>query len=478
MCQESLFERRVNQCRIEQMRAGTKAGRSAQTTALEFDGPLMIGIVGGGISGLVLAYELRRLGVDVTLWEAASVPGGVMRSQLHGDLVLELGPQRARLSGPFRQLVESVGLSGELVTAPSDLPLYVYHRGRLRRAPLTLAQAVTTDLLPLWAKARVLAEPFTTGPRAGERVGPFLRRKFGGAAYRALLGPLYGGLYASDPDRMPVKYALQRTLKELGVRRSILWRMLRGAGQAAEAAPCSFHEGLGALPLGIAGKLDGRVRLGARVRMLRRSTDGWEVTVDGAGVGAGVDSTSVDSGVDGVVRADTVVLACPSHVAADLLGGDYPEEASRLSALRYNPLALVYLKSEAKLRGLGYQVAFGESLETRGVTWNDSLFGRSGLYTAYLGGMKNPELPGWDDGRIEEIACKEFEVATGYKAEALHVSRTAIPAWDETWGALDGIEWPPDLYICSNYTARPGILGRITEAKRLAATLAGRNRGQ
>ncbi|MCH7891084.1 MAG: NAD(P)/FAD-dependent oxidoreductase, partial [Gemmatimonadetes bacterium] len=58
----------------------------------------MIGIVGGGISGLVLAYELRHLGVDVTVWEAASVPGGVMRSQLHKDLVLELGPQRARLS--------------------------------------------------------------------------------------------------------------------------------------------------------------------------------------------------------------------------------------------------------------------------------------------------------------------------------------------------------------------------------------------
>ncbi len=416
----------------------------------------MIGIVGGGISGLVLAYELRRLGVDVTVWEAASVPGGVMRSQLHGDLVLELGPQRARLTGPFRQLVESVGLSEELITAPADLPLYVYHRGRLRRAPLSLSQAVTTDLLPWSAKARVLAEPFTTGPRADERVGPFLRRKFGGSAYRALLGPLYGGLYASDPDRMPVKHALQRTLEELGVRRSILWRMFRGAGQAAEAALCSFRDGLGSLPLAIAGELEQSVRLEAPVRMLEKSADQWEVTVDGAGV----------------VRADAVVLACPSDEAAGLLGRAYPEQASRLSALRYNPLALVYLKSETGLRGLGYQVAFGESLETRGVTWNDSLFVRPGLYTVYLGGMKNPELPDWDDGRIAEIARKEFEVVTGYRAEALQVSRTRIPAWDQSWDALEGLELPTDLHVCSNYTARPGILGRITDAKRMAATLA------
>lgn len=415
----------------------------------------MIGIVGGGISGLVLALELRRLGVEVTVWEAANVPGGVMRSERHGDLVLEMGPQRARLSGPFRQLVESVGLTEDLVTAPTDLPLYVYHRGRLRRAPLSFSQAVTTNLLPWWAKARVLVEPFTTGPRADERVGPFLRRKFGGAAYRALLGPLYGGLYASDPDRMPVKHALQRTLVELGVRRSILWRMLRSAGQAAESPPCSFREGLGSLPMAIADQLGGSIRLNAPVRTLRRMADGWEVAVDGADV----------------VRAETVVLACPSSAAARLLGGAYPAAAARLSALRYNRLALVYLKSEARLRGLGYQVAFGESLETRGVTWNGSLFGRSGLYTAYLGGMKTPELPGWDDDRIGAIASKEFEVATGYRAETVHVSRTSIPAWDETWDGLMGAEWPPNLHICSNYTARPGILGRITEAKRLAATL-------
>ena len=416
----------------------------------------MIGIVGGGISGLVLAYELRRLGVDVTVWEAASVPGGVMRSQLHGDLILELGPQRARLSDPLRQLVESVGLTGELLTAPTDLPLYVYHRGRLRRAPLSFSQAVTTDLLPWWAKARVLAEPFTAGPRVDERVGPFLRRKFGGAAYRALLGPLYGGLYASDPDRMPVRHALQRTLVELGVRRSILWRMFRGAARAAEFAPCSFRGGLGSLPLAITEKLEGSVRLETEVRALRREAGGWEVTLDGAEV----------------VRADAVVLACPSDAAARLLGGAYPEEAARLSALRFNRLALVYLKAETRLHGLGYQVAFGESLETRGVTWNDSLFRRPGLYTAYLGGMKNPALCHWHDGRIAEIACEEFEVATGYRAEAVHVSRTGIPAWDETWDGLEGVEWPRDLHICSNYTARPGILGRITEAKRLAATLA------
>ena len=202
----------------------------------------MIGIVGGGISGLVLAHELVVLGADVTLWESEDRPGGVLWSERKKGLVLELGPQRARLSPGFRSLVADLGLTDELVTADTGLPLFVYCRGRLRQAPLSLRQAFATDLLPWSSKIRVLAEPFSAGLRHDETVGLFLRRKFGRTAYRRLLGPLYGGLYGSDPDRMPARYALTQTLAHLGVRQSILFRMLRGAGEVSAATPCSFRE--------------------------------------------------------------------------------------------------------------------------------------------------------------------------------------------------------------------------------------------
>ena len=131
----------------------------------------MIGIVGGGISGLVLAYELVVLGADVTLWESEDRPGGVLWSERKEDLVLELGPQRARLSPGFRSLVADLGLTDELVTADTGLPLFVYCRGRLRQAPLSLRQAFATDLLPWSSKIRVLAEPFSAGLRHDETVG-------------------------------------------------------------------------------------------------------------------------------------------------------------------------------------------------------------------------------------------------------------------------------------------------------------------
>ena len=242
------------------------------------------------------------------------------------------------------------------------------------------------------------------GPRSGEAVGPFLRRKFGRTAYRRLLGPLYGGLYASDPDRMPTRHALAQTLKHLGVRRSILWRMIHGAGEAAGAPPCSFREGLGALPLALSQRLAGRVRLGCPVRGVRRDADQWEISVDDHGE-----------------RVDEVVLACPADAAAEILKVESPRLAAALGSLNYNPLALVHMTSEAALRGLGYQVAFGEAFETRGVTCNHSIFGRSGLYTAYLGGMRNPDFPALADEVIGATACREFEKVTGHSARTLMV---------------------------------------------------------
>ena len=415
----------------------------------------MIGIVGGGISGLLLAKELVGRGAKVLLWESTGRPGGVLETQDRGGLQLELGPQRARLTAAFSGLVEDLGLSEQVVTAPVDLPLFVYARGKLRRAPLSLGQAVSTDLLSLSSKVRILTEPFRAGLGADETAGAFLRRKFGGAAYRDLLGPLYGGLYGSDPDRMPARHGLARTLKSMGVARSVLWRMIRAGAQAEKSPPCSFRDGLSVLPTTLQARLGDRVCLDSPVRGLARSGAGWEVVLE----------------ADKRVPVSQVVLTCPAEQAANIIEQEAPNEAKILAEIRYNPLAVVHMRSAADLCGLGYQVALGERFETRGVTWNHSLFGRSGLYTAYLGGMKNPGMVNRPDDEVGRIACEEFETVTGHAAEALMVSRTRMPAWDKSWDALAGLDLPSGVHLCSNYSARPGIAGRMVEAQRLAMRL-------
>ena len=444
----------ISPFRLIRASAKISTGNGADNVVLRKESSL-IGIVGGGISGLFLGHELVRRGMDVVIWEATDRLGGVVLSDYHSGLVLEKGPQRMRMTPQVKRLIEELGLQQQVVMASNHLDLFVYSRGRLRKAPLNPKQFFMSDLLPFSSKLRFLGEILTAGVRRDETVGGFLRRKFGSAAYSSFLGPLYGGLYGSDPDRMLVKSSLAQRMNEAGIGRSLVWGLWRLAGKGREAAPCSFDRGLGRLPNALGRRLEEHVRLESAVESVYRSELGWRGGVEG--------------GTE--VQVDALVLACPAEKAASLIREECPQTAQLWQQMNYNELAICHMKSDANLEGLGYQVGFGERLETRGVTFNHSLFGREGLYTAFLGGMKNPDLLGMPDEVIASIATSEFHQVTGHEATSIDISRTRIPAWDFSWKGYTDVQLPKGIFVCSNFSGRPGIQGRIQEAQFLSKKL-------
>lgn len=413
----------------------------------------MIAVVGGGISGLATAHHLAGAGVDVTVLEAGGRAGGVIATVQCDGRVLDLGPQRARLTPPLRQLVESLGLGDRLRTAP-DLPLFIYADGRLRRVPTDLATVLTTDLIAWPDRLRALLEPFTHGVRPGETAADFFTRKFGHRTYRRAIAPLFGGLYASDPEEMRARHALASVLASFRAEGSLLRALFRGARSRGLVPACSFDGGLQTLTDALAASLGARLSLGTPVREIHRDGRGFRLLLD-----------------DGEITADRVVLACPPPAAASMVAPLDPDLARRLRRLRLNPLVTVHMESEARLDAMGYQVALDEGLATHGVTSQHDLFGRAGMYTAFLGGARRDHLARQPDGDLAALAATEFELVTRAAARPIAVHRTAIPAWDTTWDALDGMRVPDGVEVCANWMARPGITGRLLDALRVARTL-------
>lgn len=416
----------------------------------------MIVIIGAGISGLAVAHHLAALDAEFVVLEASERAGGVIRSGRVEGHLLEWGPQRARLTEGFAELVDQLGLRDELITAPPGLPLYVYRKGRLRSVPFSAGAFLASDIIGWPAKLRLALEPFTSAPRDDEFVADLFTRKLGREAYENLVGPLYGGLYASDPQEMVVGLSLRHVLREFGLKRSFLLPLLRRGGRIAPPDACSFREGMQVLPNALAARHAARISFGSPVH---------SVTRDGAGY--------VVRTASGSFPAAHVVLTSPAGSTAAQLAEVAPDAAARFRQLRYNPLAVVHLHARTDLHGLGYQVSFAEPLITRGVTWNDSLFGREGVYTVYLGGAKHPEIVEREDAAIADIAVREFRQATGWDARPLAIEREHMPAWDASWRALQGLTLPPGLHLCANWESRPGIPGRLIQAKRLARALAG-----
>lgn len=425
-------------------------------------------IVGAGVGGLAFSRALARRGVRHVVLERDTEPGGVIRTIRAGGRVLEAGPQRLRLTAAMRELVRTLRLEDQLVVAPRGLPLFIYRRGALCLAPLSLTDLRRTDLFSRTAKLRILAEPLTRPAREGETVAEYFTRRFGGAAYEDLLGPLFGGLYASDPADMLVRHALLPALRELGGTRSTVLALLRRAvargrrptgirGDVAEgAAACSFRSGLRTLTDAMHDSVREHVRLGKAAVAIEKSADGYRV------------STS-----DGEITAGHVVLTCPAPETAALLRHVAPRAAGALEALHYNRIAIVHLLAEGVRPGMGYQVSLAEPLQTRGVTFNHALFARDRVYTAFLGGARDPDLSDSPDDTIAALAAREFRQVTGRAAEPINVARACIPAWDRCWTAFDDLRLPEGIRLCANYESRIGVFGRIARAEQLAAAMAG-----
>ena len=411
-------------------------------------------VVGAGITGLALSRGLAARGHEHLVLERASEPGGAIRTRVVAGRVLEEGPQRTRATRAVETLIGELGIGGERITAPPDLPLYVYARGGLRRVPFTFGAFLTTDLFGPLAKARLLLEPFTEPTREGESVAAYFVRRFGRRAYTDLLGPLFGGLYASDPERMPVRHALAPVLRDMGAERSAVRALLRRGAAPARTAPISFRRGLRTLTDALHDSVRAHIRLDTPACRVERSGEGYAVATDA-----------------GTVHAHQVVLTVPAMTAATLIEGIAGAAADGLRTLRYNPIAIVHLDAAEGPVGLGYQVAFGSTLRTRGVTFNHSLFGRANLYTAFLGGAHDPALVAADDATIGGIAARELQTVLGVTATPINVARAHVPAWDESWQALDAIRLPAGIHLAANYESRIGIPGRLMRAAALANSL-------
>ena len=415
---------------------------------------MRVGIIGGGITGLALTHYLAEEGVDSVNFEASDETGGVIQTRHVDGRVLEAGPQRMRKTPGVVELAKAAGVEDAFVEAEIE-KLYVYADGELGRAPLSVEEFLRTDLLSWPGKLRLLAEPLTRPGMEQETARDLFVRKFGQEAYENFVGPLYGGIYGSDPAEMPAAYALESLMEREEKAGSFLQAFRKRVGQGSKAPPTSMAEGMQQLPNAVAEAYSDRVRLSTPVTDIEQRGEQFRIETP-----------------DGTELVDHVVCTTPASVTADLLG-DLADGAADLDSLRYNPLALVYLDADLGREGFGYQVGYGEDLHTLGASWNASMFDRDGVHTIFLGGMHEPELVDESDEVLAEIAIEEFETVTGADASVIDIARLnpGFPAWDQSWWALEDVETPDGIDLATNYTARMGIPSRVREARELAESI-------
>ncbi|MFJ4036608.1 protoporphyrinogen oxidase [Microbacterium sp. NPDC090007] len=300
-------------------------------------------VVGGGVSGLIAARECAKVGLQVTLLEAADVFGGVLRSAEVGGMVLDVGAESyATRGGVVRELLGELGLADDIVR-PNPAGAWVVGVPGVGAAPLpkggvlgipdnTFAPDVRRVIgwPGVWrAYVDRLRPPLTIGHT--QSLGRLVRSRLGERVLDRLVAPVTSGVYSARPDDIDVDLAapgLNTALTRTGSLTGAVAALRAGrAARPADAPASDVPVGAGGAPRtpapggaveGIAGGMSRLVdalvaglrdagadlRVGVRVEGLTRTDEGWSV------------STSVD---DEPLTAQAVLVALPEGPARALL---------------------------------------------------------------------------------------------------------------------------------------------------------------
>jgi len=457
-------------------------------------------VIGAGISGLVCAYRLKSLGVDVLLIEKSERVGGVMQSETHDGFLIERGPNSSQGTEELMALIEELGILDEVAEGDPKAPAYVYFNGRLHAVPAGAGAFVRSKLLSASGKLRILAEPFIRARRASEEesIFSFARRRLGRQAAERMVAPFVSGIYAGDAEKISVQAAFPKLANLETTYGGLIRGTIAKAREARrakkstsavldKAAPTrrrliSFKSGMQHLPQTLAAKIGEDLMTGAANCELRIANSSR------AGKQSGHFTILYErAGSFFQITGNHLIIASPAKATAALVAPFAAELSHLLEEIYYPPIAIVCLaydqtKINTPLDGFGFLVPPSERLNILGCVWNSSLFaGRApkgkALITVFIGGARNPQVVQLGDAELVTLVHTDLQNILGITAEPQTVAITrwerAIPQYN--LGHRDRVQRieallaeTPGLRLVGNYLHGVSTGDCIKEADRVA----------
>jgi oxygen-dependent protoporphyrinogen oxidase len=438
-------------------------------------------VVGGGISGLVCAYALRKAGIDAQLVEAAPRPGGVISSVTCDGFLLELGPQSFSSTPALRELCEELGSTNELLQAPPRAPRYILIDGILRPVPLSPPAFLVSSLINGSTKWAIVRDIFgrSSPPNGDESVADFVRRKFSPQLLDRLVGPFVSGIYAGDPERLSVRSSFPQLYEAEKIAGSIVRGMLRLAkskkGPRERPTLQSFRAGNETLVRALANKLGPALLNATKVAEISRQNDGlFNVCLESR--------TGYES-----VSARSLILATPTDVTGKLLALLDSSFETLLSSIEYAAVAVVslgYRKQDVglSLNGFGFLVPRSAGLRILGSVWNSSLFpGRAPegqvLLTSFVGGTTDSAAATLEPQELASLVHREISPLLSLGSEPIFSNVTiwprALPQYNlghsDRLARIEQLRAQfPGMWLVGNYLRGPAIGSCVDQALAVA----------
>jgi len=386
----------------------------------------MIAIIGAGISGLTLAYELQKAGKPYILFESSSRPGGYIKSVQQGSYLLEVGPNSILVDKNFENFLSGLTLTDKIEDAAIvNKNRFIYKNNRIQKVPSGPLALFFSSFFSFKTKVSVLKEAFNkTKTYPTESVYDFFTRRFTSELTQYTVDPFATGVYAGDIKKLNMAETFPQVVafeKEFG---SVLKGVFKkGFGERRRTA--SINGGLQTITDTLASKLQ-HIQYNSKVLSLREHVNGYMLDVQKN---------------DQIVEAYTVskVVFCGTAFhSAEILKEEFPGVAKKLSDVNYAPVKAFYAAFkradvEHKMQGFGCLYPSIEKSFLAGTIWNSSIFKNRCpedeiLTTSFIGGMHHPEYTHLSDAELIQRATKQVTRDLDIKGDPTF---TYVAGWDK-----------------------------------------------
>ncbi|TAH20969.1 MAG: protoporphyrinogen oxidase [Cytophagales bacterium] len=427
----------------------------------------MIGIIGAGISGLTLAYSLKKRNIPFFILETTDRIGGYLHSEKIGNYLLEYGANSLLCDSNILDFIQEIGLAGEVVHTNSvSKNRYIFKNGRYQILPSSPPKLIFSNFFSWKTKLAILKERnVKSKAKANETLSIFFERRFSKEIVDYTLNPFISGIYAGNPDELLVGKTFPVLAEYEQNYGSVLKGFIKNSG-AERRKSINFQNGMQTLP----DRLASLVQLGS-IRKIERIEKIIKLPNNLFQIGDN--------------QCDKLVITSPAFATAQLLQTLFPHFATALEKVHYPPMTVVY--SAFKKSQVGHHLnGFGglhpkiEKQFSAGSIWTSSVFPNrcpadEVLLTSFVGGSQYAEnalLP--KEILLEKLnqeLCRNYQIEGKPIFQHLHHWAKAIPQYDltinEVYRQAEGLE-KENIFVCANWKDGVSVADCIRKALHLA----------